>query len=170
MNASPQLDAATQRIKQIHAGGGRPLTKVDEIDLIQRQCQMYLGVSRPFRSLKAAELLAAAGVPGMVEQAARKPRGRKPQHMLTHDDVWRQRWCGLYHRLIRLPALRKGKGYINRPRIQQLFLTYHKKGTPRHKLVAKVLEHLEQQYPRDPCPDASTLRRILKEVEPNFPN
>jgi hypothetical protein len=166
MNASPKLDAAAQQIKQIHAAGGGPLTQDDEIDLIRRQCHMYLGMPTAFRVRKATEILAAAGVPGIVEQVARNPCGRKPKNLPTQYDVLRQRWCGPYHWLIRLPSLRVG--VRTHKEIERLFLEQFARGTAPRKLVSTVLADL-QRDPKKPCPDERTLRRILAGMRSNFP-
>ncbi|GCB06761.1 hypothetical protein [Ralstonia sp. SET104] len=170
MNERPNLDAAALQIKQIHSAGGSPLTK-NEIDLVQRHygLQIYLGMPQTSRVLKDIELLMAASVRDPAEQAIRKQCGRKPKCAPTQYDVSRQRWSGPYQRLIRLPALRKGTGYLDHALLERLLLTYHLQGTPRHKLVAKVLDHLEQQHPKLPLPDPRTLRRLLATALPNSP-
>lgn len=169
MSVRPRLDTVAQQIKQIHAGGGSPLTKIDS-DLVQRHyhLQIYMGLPGAVRVQTEAEILAAAGMTDVAEQATRKRRGRKPQPLaLNQYEMSRQRWCGLYQQLVRLPALRKGTGYVDDALIERLFMTYHQQGTPRHKLVAQVLKHLQEQLPKLPCPDPRTLRRLLATAPPN---
>lgn len=167
MNKRQKLVAATLQIKEIHASGGRQLTKQQQIGFAKRQSKRYLGMPTAWRVQTSVEILAADEA-GPAKHQARKQRGRKPQTAFTQYDASYLRWRGIHHRLIRLPALRKETGYLDCPLIEQLLLTYHQRGIPRHKLVATVLDYFEQ-HPELPRPSASTLRRIRGAVIPSSP-
>lgn len=160
MSERPKLDAAALQIKEIHARGGKQLTKQQRIGYAQRQSKRYMGAPTAWRAQTTIEVL-AANEAGTAKSQAGKRRGRKPRTVFTQYDASYLRWRGMHHRLIRLPALRKGTGYVDHALIEQLFMTYQKQGTPRHKLVAQVLKHLQEQLPKLPCPDPRTLRRLL---------
>lgn len=160
MSERPKLDAATLQIKEIHASGGKQLTKQQLADYAQRQSMRYMGAPTAWRVQARIEVMAAIKA-GTAKHQAGTRRGRKPRTVFTQYDASYLRWRGLHHRLIRLPALRKRTGYLDHALLERLLLTYHQQGTPRHKLVARVLKHLREQLPNLPCPDPRTLRRLL---------
>ena len=126
--------AALNALKRAHVSGGREFSKSEAIDEITKP--RYLGP------------------PATVSKSKRGPKTKRTQYDLAYD-----RRKDLYRRLVRLPALRLGSGYVNEEEILALAAELSQT-TPTRHLVREVQKTLELR--RGITPDESTTRKVLR--------
>jgi len=132
-------EAAIAEIKKILAAGGNKLSKQEVIEFINRPIDM--------------------GFPRRIESRGRGPKPKRTQY----DDAFNRR-RGLYQRLVRLPKLRTGTGYVDVSEIKNLAIRLLRQGIKRHSLCKQIEYCLAKDS--KPCPDRSTLTRIMKRPIP----
>lgn len=154
-------EEAERLLKEMFRAGGKSLNVDEGIGLIERQGFVWMG----------------------WPAAPKNKRGRRAKIRMNQYEraaFVRQlnvkRWA---HKILTLPSLRKGKKLLNkrrenikarfRKKLQiGYFLKYGKLKIPRHKLVKAVIDELvcEQKL----CYSEREMRRILREVEKEFPS
>lgn len=130
-----------QQIKQVHAAGGTPLSKREAVEFVGRHIDM--------------------GPPEPVTKA----RGRKPLRVRTQYELAHARRRGLHRRLVKLPILRTGTGYVDRTYreyIERQLEACLEQEIPRHRWVSTICERV--RFDHKPC-DERTVRRIKSRWE-----
>ncbi|MBF3536946.1 hypothetical protein [Burkholderia pseudomallei] len=134
---------ALRRIKELRAAGGTPLTRDETVEFITRP--IWMGYPEP-----------------QNQQSEPKRRGRPAKRVRTQYDHAIDRRKDLYRRLVKLPNVRTGKGYIDRTDIERRLEECRAKKVPRHKWVSTTCASLERDG--KPC-EERTVRRVKKEWE-----
>lgn len=120
---------------------------------------------RNARPLSADELLALTAVIEGAIHLGKPPKRRGPTPKGTQYDAAFKRRKDLWRRLCKLPNLRKGRKAIP----DDLLLEIARSVPDGWGWAKRTLTAFQIRYPNKPCPDISTVRKLLKTPQDDPP-